>query len=76
LGWKKVLRATGRAIEAWHLGAARTADLADRRSAVRNIVKSVRWELGQDGKFGWRVVMMHDECVELRTTLFIVSQHT
>jgi hypothetical protein len=38
LGWKKELRATGRAIEAWHRGAARTADLAVLRSAVRNMV--------------------------------------
>jgi hypothetical protein len=35
----KELRATGRAIAAWHRGAARTADLADLRSAVRNMVK-------------------------------------
>lgn len=38
MGWRKELRAMGRAIEAWHLGAARTADRADRRSAVRNMV--------------------------------------
>jgi hypothetical protein len=38
LGWTKELRATGRAIAAWHRGAARTADLAVLRSAVRNMV--------------------------------------
>ena len=36
--WKRELRATGRAIEAWQRGAARTACLADLRRAVRNIV--------------------------------------
>jgi hypothetical protein len=38
LGWKKEVRATGRAIAAWHRGAARAADLADLRNAVRNIL--------------------------------------
>jgi hypothetical protein len=38
LGWINEVRATGRAIAAWHRGAARAADLADLRSAVRNMV--------------------------------------
>jgi hypothetical protein len=38
LGWKNDVRATGRAIAAWHRGAARAADRADLRSAVRNIL--------------------------------------
>lgn len=38
MDWNKELRATGRAIGAWHRGADLTACLADLRRAARNIV--------------------------------------
>jgi hypothetical protein len=40
LGWTKAR--AGRAIDAWQRGAARTADLADLRRAVRNML--AEWE--------------------------------
>jgi hypothetical protein len=54
LGWKKELRATGRAIAAWHRGAARAADLADLRSAVRNIVSGCGRVRGEMARSVWR----------------------
>ena len=63
LGWKKELRATGRAIAAWHRGAARAADLADLRSAVRNIVKSCGRCRRRDGEVEVEMVTMLGESV-------------
>jgi hypothetical protein len=54
LGWKNELRATGRAIATWHRGAARTADRADLRSAVRNIVSGCGKVRGEMARSGWR----------------------
>jgi len=47
----KEVRATGRAIGAWHRGTARAADLADRRSAVRNMV-TCGWDGSVSGRGG------------------------
>ena len=50
MGWTKELRAAGRAIAAWHRGAARTADLADLRSAVRNMLSNFKSTVGEIAK--------------------------
>jgi gamma-glutamylcyclotransferase (GGCT)/AIG2-like uncharacterized protein YtfP len=63
LGWRRELRATGRAIESWHRGAARTADLADLRSAVRNMVKGRQGVRGEVFEVGLKMVTMLDESV-------------
>jgi hypothetical protein len=53
----------GRAIAAWHRGAARTADLADLRSAVRNILRARGRGRSWMASSRWEVVTMSDESV-------------
>lgn len=66
-GWTKEARATGRAIAAWHRGAARTADLADLRSAVRNMLSDLGSTVGEIARSVEVVMVMLDCSLELQT---------